>query len=337
MFEKAEQAFRRAERASDSLTARVALAVLRAERGDRAGAEPLFRRVADAGGARGLSAEQLTAVGTAERWLGAGEPQRFREALRAFDAAITADSLDPEPRVRAGELFLEKYNGADAGEAFTQVLRVNPRHPRALLGAARVRQFDGRPGADSLVRQALATNPSLVGAHVMQATSQLDAEDHVAAEASVAKALAVDPANPEALAVLASSRHLAGDEPGAGAARARALARNPRNAEVDATMAELAARHRLYRDAVRFAARGVALDPRSWRSHGLLGIDQLRLGRPDSARASLETAFAGDPYDVWVKNTLDLLDATRTYETVRTSRFALVADSADAALTRLNG
>ncbi len=334
-LDEAEQAFRRADRASDSLTARVNLGELRAARGDRARAEALFAAVAAAGARAGLTAEQRTAAGTAFRHLGAREPARFRDALRAYDAAVAADSLDPEPRVRLGELFLAKYNGADAAATFDAALRLNPRHPRALLGAARVRQFDGRPGADSLVARSLAVNPALPAAHVFAATARLDAGDHAGAVAAAGRALAVDSLAPDALAVLAAAHHLAGDARAADDARRRALRRDPRNAEVDATLAELSARHRRYADAAAFAARGVALDPASWRSHGLRGINQLRLGRPDSARASLETAFRGDPYDVWVKNTLDLLDATNAYVTTRTPRFVFVADSADARLLPL--
>jgi tetratricopeptide (TPR) repeat protein len=282
-----------------------------------------------------VSAEQQLAVGGALQRLGRDDPARFRDALRAFDAAAAASPLDPEPRVRAGELFLEKYNGADAGAAFAAVLRQNPRHPRALLGAARTRDFDGAPGADSLVRRSLAANPRLAAAHVAVATARADAEDYAGARAAVAQALAVDSGSPAALAVLAAAHHLAGDRRAAAEAERRALARNPRNAEVFVTLAEVSARHRLYEDAVAFAARGVALDPSAWRAHALRGINQLRLGQPGSARASLETAFRGDPYDVWVKNTLDLLDATRGYVTVRTPRFTFVADSADAALLPL--
>jgi tetratricopeptide (TPR) repeat protein len=255
----------------DTLTARYNLGVLRAERGDAAGARSLFSGVAAAGGRAGLSAEQQTAVGGALQRLGRDDPARFRDALRAFDAAAAAAPLDPEPRVRAGELFLEKYNGADAGAAFAAVLRQNPRHPRALLGAARTRDFDGAPGADSLVRRSLAVNPRLAAAHVAVATARADAEDYAGARAAVAQALAVDSGSPAALAVLAAAHHLAGERAAAAQAERRALARNPRNAEVFVTLAEVSARHRLYEDAVAFAARGVALDPTAWRAHALRG------------------------------------------------------------------
>ena len=331
---EAQAAFERAlaGRAADSLTARYNLGVLRYERGATDDAVAHFRRVADAGDARNLTAEQLTAVGSAYRYLGRDDPQLFRAALAAFDAAIAADSTDPEPRRRLGELFLEKYNAADAGETFDALLKTNPGDAWALLGMARVKQFDGAAGGEALVRRSLATNPNLVEARVLLATGFLDAEDYGRATAEIERALAVDSASLPALGALAAVRHLQGDRRGSDEAIRRALARNPRYADLYVTMAELSARHRLYRDAVEFGGRAVALDPKSWRGHALRGINQLRVGLVDAARASLETAFAGDPYDVWVKNTLDLLDATAGYRTTRSARFVFLADSAESPL-----
>ena len=76
--------------------------------------------------------------------------------------------------------------------------------------------------------------------------------------------------------------------------------------------AELAGTHRLYNDAAAFARKAVALDSLAWRGYALLGINALRRGAMDSGRVHLERAFAGDPYDVWTKNTLDLLDTLET-------------------------
>ena len=41
----------------------------------------------------------------------------------------------------------------------------------------------------------------------------------------------------------------------------------------------------------------------------------------EAARASLDKSFAGDPYNVWTKNTLDLLDTFGRYEMRRTEHF----------------
>ena len=48
-------------------------------------------------------------------------------------------------------------------------------------------------------------------------------------------------------------------------------------------------------------------------------------GLPELRQALLERAFAGDPYNVWIKNTLDLLDASAGYESVTGGRFELLA------------
>ena len=79
---------------------------------------------------------ELLAVARACRYLGADDPQLFKDALRAYDAAIAADSGNVDARVELGEMFLEKYNGPDARQMFAGVLRQNPFQPRALLGMA---------------------------------------------------------------------------------------------------------------------------------------------------------------------------------------------------------
>ena len=324
---EAEQAFRRAasERASDSLTARVNLAVLQFDRGERDAAMREFDRFIDIYNDRGgrLTASELTAIGIACRYLGLESPPLFKDALKAFDQALEAAPDDFEPRLRVGNLFLEKYASRDAQAEFDAILKVNPSHPLALLGVARRRQFDGEPGADSLVRRALEVNPNLVPARVFLASLLLDAESHERAMAETRRALEVDSTSLEALSMVAAIARLRGDDRGFEDAKRRALARNPRYADLFNTVADLSARNRLYDQAADFARQGVHTDPKSWRAHGLLGMNQLRIGEIDSGRVSLERAFAGDPYDVWVKNTLDLMDTFGEYTITATPRFQL--------------
>ena len=333
---EARAAFGRAiaSRAADSLEARAALAALLEEQSGRAAARAEFERVA-AANASTLTARQWVAVGDAQRRLAQTESARARLALRAFEAALAADPSDPEPQLRLGALLLEKNNAPEARASFEGVLAANPRSPRALLGLARVRQFDGAAGATVLADSSLKANPHFVDAHLLLAAGRLEAEDYTRAEASVRSALAVDSTAADATTLLAAVRYLRGDAAGFESARKQVLARAPRYAAFYATLADLAAKHRQYAAAARFGAQGVALDSASWRSHAVRGINQLRLGHTDSARSSLERAFAGDPYDVWVKNTLDLLDATRAYRTQRTQHFTLVADSAESTLLSL--
>ncbi len=95
-------------------------------------------------------------------------------------------------------------------------------------------------------------------------------------------------------------------------------------------LAELSARNRLYDRAVRFGREAVALDAESWPGHAVLGVNLLRVGSMEEGRRHLEIAFEGDPYDVWTKNTLDLLDTFAGYETARSGRFELIVDDGEA-------
>lgn len=317
-----------------ALRARADSALLLDGRGDRAQAARLFRSVLgeyDRHDGR-LSSGELVAVGIAARELGRLDHRLFRDALRAFDEAIAADSANLEARLLAGELFLEKYNGPDARAMLEGVLRRDPRHARALVALARLARFEGVPGADSLVRRALEVNPNLVEARALLAALRLEAEDYDGAEEEAKRALAADSTSLEAIGAVAATAYLRGDDETYARARRRAAAIAPGRGDVPAMLAELAARQRQYARAVELAREAVRLDSTLWRAHGVLGINALRRGRIDEARRALEVSFAGDPYDVWIKNTLDLLDTYGEYREVRTPRFVFVLDTAEADL-----
>ncbi len=97
-------------------------------------------------------------------------------------------------------------------------------------------------------------------------------------------------------------------------------------------MAEAAVSQRQYQTAVDLAQQAVGLDPSSWWSYGVLGMNQLRTGAVEAGRQSLETAFAGDPYNPWYKNTLDLLDTFGHYERIPTEHFEIFVHEREADL-----
>ena len=53
----------------------------------------------------------------------------------------------------------------------------------------------------------------------------------------------------------------------------------------------------------------------------------LRLGQMDAGRAEVEKSFKGDPFNVWAKNTLDLLDAMADYKETKRGPFVIKAAS----------
>lgn len=327
---EAQEAFRQAlgARGPDSLSAALALAELAEEQGDAASARRAYRSfIAAYNDAARLSPGDLLAVARAVRHLGAASPQLFKDAVRGYDEAAAADSLDLDPRVEAGDLFLDKYNETEARATYQAVLNLNPRHPGALLGMARAAHFEGSHEALDYARRSLETNPQYVPALLFLGRLALEREAYDEAQREVTRALEINPASAEGLSLRAATRWLAGDS--------SALRQGPATPGLYTTLADASGRNRRYREALEFAREAVMLDSTSWRGFALLGINQLRLGQMAAARASLERAFAGDPYDVWTKNTLDLLDNLDRYRASATRRFRLVAAPQEAELLAL--
>ncbi|MQA91987.1 MAG: tetratricopeptide repeat protein [Gemmatimonas sp.] len=338
---EAEAAFTEALEAEgpDQLVAEFNLAELIFNRGDRDEAVPRFDSFIDLyNQSSGLSSPDLTAVGNAVRYLGVTQPELFQDAVMAYDEAVSADPSNVEPNIRLAELFLEKYNSTEAHTALQDALAINESHPRVLLGLARANAFDGdRTAALELVEQSLEINPNLVSGRTFLARMMLDTEDYEGAEAELEKALEVNPGSLEALAMRAALHFVRGDLDEYEASRAQVSELNPMYPGLLTTVAEIAGQHRLYAEAAELAAEATQLDPVHWQSFGELGLNQFRLGQIDEARESLERSFAGDPYNVWIKNNLDLLDTFEEYDIRRLDGFELMLhqDEADLLLPYL--
>lgn len=324
----ADSAFRVALTGGDSLVARLNRALLRYERGERAAALTELDRFIDVyNNASGkLTSEELAAVATACRHLGARDPQLFKDAIAAFDEAIAADPYNYDARVQLGTLFLEKYNSGDARTAFQQVLERNPAHADALLGMARVLEFDHAPGATAAAHKALATNPSHVSAQAFLARAFLALDQLDSAALYAERATAINATATAAISAMAVLHY----------ARVETrplddlLARAP--VDVFVALGEAAVQRRQYRHAVDFARRALSADSSSGIARALLGINLMRVGDIAGSRSALEQSFTRDPYNVWVKNSLDMLDRVAGFTEYRTPNFVIVAAPRDAAV-----
>ena len=276
-----------------------------------------------------LDARGLVAIAHAVRRLEATDSALLQDALRAFDEALALDPDNLEAHLGIGSLFVRTYQTADAQQAFQEVLTRRPRDPRALLGLAEALQVEGSARAGELVDQALEVNPNLVPARVLRARIRFAAEDLEGAEEDLEAALQVDPTSSAARAVLAAMHFAGGRQAAFDAVTASVLALNPHDAGYFVTVAELAATRRYYAEAAAFAARGVGVDSLAWSAYGTQGLNQLRVGEMAGGRENLETAFAGDPYNLWFKNTLDLLDVMDGFATLGSERIQVFVDPED--------
>ena len=267
--------------------------------------------------------------------LGLGDADAVRSALAAFDAATAADRSNTEAELRAGELFLDKYNAPDARASFEAVLKIDPDNARAMLGLARVMDFEGKGDALAAARKSVAANPRYTDALVMVARMHLEAEQYDSAKTIARRALSTDSTSVPAWAVLGATAWVTGDSAEFRRARAAATAMQPKPAEFLTELAEAAVRQRRYTDAVRFAGEAATLDPQSVRALGVLGTNQLRVGAITEGQDALDRAFKLDAFNVWHKNTLDLLDKMKTFTTVERGRFQIVAPAKEAELLSL--
>lgn len=310
--------------AADELQARLNLAIAEFDGGARRQAMARFETFIDVyNDGQATSAADLMAVARACTYLGIEDPQLFHDAVRAFDRAIEAAPGDPEPRLRLGELFLDKYDAAEAAGLIGEALRLDDRWARAHVAEARRLQFEGSPEALARTERALETNPNYVPAWIQRGTMLLATGGRDEATRDARQALEVNPGSVDALALLAAAQYLDGDQAAYSRTVERALARNPRSGDLYETVAEQAAQNRLYAEAVTLSLQAVEADSVSWESWGTLGLNQLRIGEIDAGRESLQRAFEGDPFNVWYKNTLDLLDTFVDYRTVDTENFEL--------------
>ena len=299
---------------AERLTAKLNLAEFYRQRGDMPAAERLYDEIRAAYQTQAaLTARDLYAIASATRELGRSDPQLYKEAVQLFDQASRMDPSFVAAGIALGELLLEKYNNQEALEVFNEVLAIIPEHPRALLGLARSQHFDYSATAMQTALQVLELNPNLVAARVFMARLYLELEQYDDARFEVQQALAVNPLSLEALSMLAVAYYLERNQAEFAAIERRVLGLNPRYAELYTALAEMAAQNRLYREAQAFAATAVKLDPQSWQGYGLQGMNQLRLGQMQAGRASLERSFAGDPYNIWIKNTLQLAESFADY------------------------
>jgi tetratricopeptide (TPR) repeat protein len=246
---------------------------------------------------------------------------RVQEANSAYRDAVSASPRDPAINTAWGDLFLEKYNKAEALKSYQSALREDQRWSEALLGSARALADDDPPQSIAVAKRALEVNPSYTEAHVFLAQQATDAGKNDEARKSLRKALEINPSSLEAHALLAGLAYVEDKQPEYESEVAKALAINASYGEVFQVSAEMAARNFRYDEAVVLVRRALALDIANPSIQTDLGIHLLRTGDEPGARSSLEASFKTDPYNVVTFNLLQMMDTLDKFVTVRDGDF----------------
>lgn len=270
------------------------------------------------GGSRETGGRDYARAARASRAIG-----EFKDAEAYFQQAVAQSPGDPAIETGFGELFLEKYDRANATRSFQLALKANPQYGPAQLGMAKAVADENPPAAVRLAQRALELNPSDVGAHLLMAELAIGEDRRTDARALVQKAKAINPKSLEALALEAAIAFVEGRDQDHKSAIAAALAINPLYGEAHRVVGSVTAGYYRFDEAAEHVRRAIALDRENARAQADLGTHLMRTGDERNARRALELAFRADPYDVVTYNLLGLLDTLDTFETVREGEFVL--------------
>ncbi len=308
---------------ADALRLQYMLGLLYRDLGDKAKASAQFQKFVDleqSGAADLKNAEQLFYIAEGGRYLA-----HFEYASRSYQDALDLNPKFLEANLELGALFLEKYNVGDAEQSFDEVLKVDPHHPDAHAGMARVKLEQSYDIAAALhhIGEALAVNPRHVPSLLVRAGIEIDRNQWEQAKATLEEALAVNPKHTEARALLATIHWLRDDTKAYEALKKAVFADNPAYAEFFHIVARSAVREHRYEQAIDLEKEAVSVDPEYYEAMREIGTGYLRLGAEDVGLTWLRKAWDGDQYNARTLNTLQLFEETisKEYEFSKSKTF----------------
>lgn len=290
------------------LRTRCQLGIVYKELGETALAEQVFNTFYDdwsAGTIDQNDPEQLMYVAIAAWHL-----EGFEDSNDTFRDAVNLDPNLLEANVEWGRLFLEKYAAGYAEQSFDDVLKVDPNHPDAHAGMARVKleqSYDVR-GATEHIEKALAQHPRHPWALAIRAELEIDNAQYDDAKKTLGEILAVNPNDPVAHAMLATIHWLGDDLPAYEAEKKKAFAVNPKFARFYHIVADHAVKEHRYREAIALEEEALVVDPRYHVSLEAIGTGYLRMGEEQKGLEYLNKAWERDSFNARTYNILNLFE-----------------------------
>ncbi len=292
-------------------------------KGRRDSADGVFQIAVDrhAEGLR-LDSEEIAMVAVANWQL-----ERFHDANRLFRTAIRSDPTNLEAQVLWGDLYLEKYNRAEALKSYQQVLDQNRWYVDALVGAAKA-SVD--TSSYQYLSEALGTNPASPKALIVLAKLALANSEFTLAASYIERVLAINATSLSAQTLMAAMAALKDDQNTFDRLAERVAAQSPGNGRFYADVADVYAQNYRFSEAAALAKRAVNTDPRYWPGYTILGMNLIRLGREEEGRTHLEYSFDKDPFNIWTSNMLKVFDTLETFVTRRSDHFVVRMPARDA-------
>ena len=263
---------------------------------------------------------------------------RNHDQFRRLVGDLYPEILSREPKywpaqLEMGRLFAEKYNEADATDALNAGLAINPQAAdlHVLRAQLALDKFD-LSTARSAAERALEANPQHLGAHRAKADMLLaDVRPAEAIDVLLA-ARQLQPRDEETAGRLAAAYlALDGTIDGRPSERVQLLIdettkQNSHAGEFHLAAGDALDRMRRYPQAAEQYRLAQQKMPELISTRGKLGMTLMRLGDEAEAARLLDEAFTIDPFNVRVKNTLEVLDVLQGYAVIETEHFIIKFD-----------
>ncbi len=258
--------------------------------------------------------------------------EQYKEANEAFRAVVKANPKNANYRVRWGRLFLERFVPSEAGGLFKEAIDLDKNNAQAFLGMALVAAEDFGSKAIEFAEKAAELDPKLAEARELLAYLALEDNNEEKAIQEADKAIAISPEALDGMAIHATIDwlHDKTETPWID----RILKINPVYGEAYSTAGHFFVINRRYPEGIRAYRKALELNPELWEARAQLGINLMRLGDEDEARAQLEQCYNAKYTSNETVNSLRLLDSYKNYKTFKTSKTVLRLHSKEAELLR---
>ncbi len=272
-----------------------------------------------------LMAEKSPALAAEGHW-GVG---KHEEAVKIFELALEVYPDDPLVRVRFGQMFWSRFNRGEAVKLISEALELEKGNATAMMALAKIlsKGFDSK--ASDLAKAAADAEPGMVEARELLAQLALENSDEKKAIEEANKALAINPKSFHAMAILGTIELLKNQPTDQ---FDKILAMNPKYGEAWFWAGHHFILNRRYEEGIELYRKAVALKPDLWDAREQLGINLMRVGKPDEAREQLEMAYNAKHDSSEVVNSLRLMDSYKNFVSHKFDGGELRLDKKEAAI-----
>ncbi|MDP8243838.1 MAG: peptidase MA family metallohydrolase [Candidatus Hinthialibacter antarcticus] len=250
------------------------------------------------------------------------------ESPKQLLSTFYTNMMESRPRfiggyLGAGDLSL-RYGSYDLAEKyFTQALEVSETDEDALSGLTETYWKAHDPRLDEMMERLKENYSNNFNAWRIETEQWLDLGDTNKAYEIIEQALKVNPNHLLIRSLKAAAHFLDDDIDAMKKLQAQVLTFNPSCSDVFQVPGRIASRHYRFKEGAALQQQALAVNPDDHKARAEYALNLLRLGRDETGKENLETAFEADPYNVQSYNLLQMLDSLNNFVSIERGPFIL--------------